>query len=164
MNRKSLNRLLLSLLALCAVIYGGLVLANEFRESRLPGQTPAAAALPKIEELGNPQAGLHVELYVPVLVDCHAKTLELVKKFVADHPRQVRLTLLPKGTPEADSKMAARGITCATVLVNGEKSFVLKQNGKSRGVTFDGQPNVAGGSYNSEDVIRVLEEKLRGSK
>ena len=164
MDRKSLNRLLMLSLLVCAIVYGGFVLASEFRPTPQAGPALARPAFPEIEELGDPKAQLHVELYVPVGAACHAKTLELVRTYVEDHSGQVRATILPMGSPQAKEKMRLRGATCATVFINGQSSFLLEKDGKQHRVTFYRSPNEAMSTYHSEDVIRVLDQKLREQK
>lgn len=62
---------------------------------------------------------------------------------------------MPMGQAECDADMQKRGFTCAVIFINGKNDFTLP-NGKK--VELYQRPNQSTSTYNSEDVITILDQ------
>jgi hypothetical protein len=134
-------------------VEGFLLLRPKPRASRPAAARRAMASGPKeIETFGDPSAPVKVKLYAPLALEWHQKTIKLLQGYDREHPGQIHVTLMPMGLEECDEEM---GYSCAKVLVNGKNTFTLPDG---REVTFEKQPNQEFSSYQSEDVITVLEQ------
>ncbi len=67
---------------------------------------------------------------------------------------------MPMGHAESDTEMQNRGFSCAVVLINDENRFTLPGG---REVKLFKRPNQSTSTYNSEDVITVLEQLAEGN-
>lgn len=112
------------------VIVGGiLVLAFACGSRRVnPPQQPqarrdakaAAYGVLHTKTFGVPEAKVEVMLIVPLNIDCHAPTIEYLKKSAEACGAQVRVTFLELRSPEANDVFGKAGKdVCATVFVNG---------------------------------------------
>lgn len=73
------------------------------------------------QTLGAPDAKVDVLLVVPLNIDCHAPTIEYLKKIAGVCGAQVRVKFLELRSPEAKElfKKASKDV-CATVFINGK--------------------------------------------
>jgi hypothetical protein len=114
----------------------------------------AAGQSQKVEEFGDPGAPIKIEFYAPLVLDWHKKTIGLLRDYDKKHPGRIYVKLMPMGQAECDAEMQRRGYTCAVILINGRNDFTLP-NGKK--VELYQRPNQSTSTYNSEDVITVLD-------
>ena len=114
-----------------------------------PGNSPTI-------ELGSPQAKVLVKMLAPLQTECHQKTMELLKELAAREPDRLRVQIFDMGIPEVRAEMMRERLQCATVLVNNREEFTLGE----RKVTFSHRPNEGRSTYQSEDVILVVEQEI----
>jgi hypothetical protein len=115
----------------------------------------------KIEEFGDSNAPIKVELYAPLVLEWHQKTIGLLREYDKKHPGKIHVKLMPMGKSECDEEMAKRGYTCAVLFVNGKVDYTLPDGKK---VEFYQWPNHPNSTYNSEDVITVIDELVKKGK
>lgn len=115
----------------------------------------AAGERQQVETFGDPNAPTKIELYAPLVLPWHQETIKLLREYNDEHPGRIEVTLMPMGQPECDATIQARGYTCAVILINGQNEFVLPDG---REVTLEKRPNEPTSSYDSEDVITILEQ------
>lgn len=109
----------------------------------------------KIEEFGDSNAPILVEFYAPLVLEWHQKTIGLLRDYDKKHPGRIHVKLMPMGKSECDEEMTKRGYTCAVIFVNGKNDYTLP-NGKK--VELYQRPNEPDSTYNSEDVITIINE------
>ena len=143
--------LLLSVLAVEAVLY-----LRPKPESARPAEALEAIASgpTEVETFGDPEAGIQIEFYAPLVLPWHAQTIGLLREYDQAHPGRIHVKLMPMGNAECDTEMHGQGYTCAVILVNGESEFELPGKGA---VLLQKRPNQPGSTYESEDVIAVIE-------
>ncbi len=122
-------------------------------------QRAIAASSNRIVTFGEKSAPVKVELYAPLTLEWHQKTIGLLKEYEKAHPGTLFVTLMPMGNSECDAEMLKRGHKCAVIYINGKEEFKLP-SGKS--VTLEQRPNADGSTYNSEDVITIVEGMAKG--
>lgn len=111
--------------------------------------------------LGNKDAKVIIEASIPLEVDCHSKTVKLLKALVQEEPQRVYVKILNHSSPEGLALAGQHGISCASVFVNGQFKFDLQDpQSQIRHVEFWHRPNDPDSSYHSEDVIDAVNEKL----
>ncbi|MCC6444278.1 MAG: hypothetical protein IT210_12595 [Armatimonadetes bacterium] len=113
----------------------------------------------KAQEFGDKNAKIVVDAIVPTDTECHQKTVQLLEGFVKKHPKDVYVKVHNLHSPSGEQAKSKFGVTCATVLINGKYEF--EANGKH--LIFSKKPNDPGSPYQSEDVVTVLEQQLKGS-
>jgi len=118
-------------------------------------QAIAAGASQKVETFGESEAPIKVDFYAPLVLEWHRKTIGLLRQYDAEHPGRIYVRLMPMGQPECDAEIQGRGVTCAVIFINGENEFTLPDGRK---VELYQRPNQSTSTYNSEDVIALLEE------
>jgi len=114
----------------------------------------------KAQVLGNKKAKIVVDAILPLGVECHAKTIQLLQDFVKKNPDKVCVNIYDLHSMAGEQAKGKFGVTCATVLINGKQEFDIQENGKGRHVLFSHKPNEPGASYNSEDVLTVLKQEV----
>ena len=122
-------------------------------------QRAIAAASNNIETFGEKSAPTKIEFYAPLTLQWHQKTIGLLREYDKAHPGTIFVTLMPMGNSDCDSEMLKHGHKCAAILVNGKNEFTLP-GGKT--VTLQQRPNADGSTYNSEDVITIVEGMAKG--
>ena len=117
-----------------------------------PGQNPTL-------DLGSPEAKVLVKLLAPLQHECHQKTVELLKELAAREPERVRVQVFDMADREGMGRkeMLRERTMCATVLVNNRYEFTLGE----RKVVLSHKPNEPKSTYNSEDVIAVVEQEIK---
>jgi len=120
-----------------------------------------AASSNKILTFGEKSAPVKVEFYAPLTLEWHQKTIGLLRDYEKAHPGTLSVTLMPMGNSDCDTEMLKRGHKCAVIYINGKEEFKLP-SGKS--VTLEQRPNADGSTYNSEDVITIVEGMAKGGK
>ena len=115
----------------------------------------AAGERQQVETFGDPNAPTKIAFYAPLVLPWHQETIELLQEYNDEHPGRIEVTLMPMGQPECDATIQQQGHSCAVILINGQNEFVLPDG---REVTLEKRPNEPTSSYNSEDVITVLEQ------
>ena len=142
---------LVSVLAVEAVLY----LRPKAEPARPAEALEAIASGPtEVETFGDSEAGIQIEFYAPLVLPWHVQTIGLLREYDQTHPGRIHVKLMPMGTAECDTEMHGQGYTCAVVLVNGESEFELPAKGT---VLLEKRPNQPGSTYESEDVIAVIE-------
>jgi len=134
---------------------GFVLLRSRSVRPRAAGEAIKAARAAKVETFGDPAAPIKIELYAPLVLEWHQKTIGLLRQYDNDHPGRIHVKLMPMGNAECDKDMEKRGYTCAVLFINGETEFQLP-NGKQ--VSLEKKPNFADSFYNSEDVITILDQ------
>jgi hypothetical protein len=109
---------------------------------------------------GSPEAKVLVKFFAPLAPQCHQDTAKLLRELAAREPERVRVQIFDMTQPAARAEMRRERLGCATVLVNNRLNFRLGAGDGSRAVSFSHRPNVPRSSYNSEDVIAVVEQEL----
>jgi len=117
-----------------------------------------AGSAQKVETFGDESAPIKIEFYAPLVLEWHQKTIGLLKKYNEEHPGEIFVKLMPMGEPECDTEIQAKGVSCAVIFINGENTFTLPDGKK---VELYQRPNQSTSTYNSEDVITVLEEMAK---
>ena len=142
---------LVSVLVVEAVVY----LRPKPETARPAEALEAIASGPtEMETFGDPEAGVQIEFYAPLVLPWHVQTIGLLREYDAAHPGRIHVKLMPMGNAECDTAMHGQGYTCAVALVNGESEFELPDKGT---VLLEKRPNQPGSTYDSEDVIAVID-------
>jgi hypothetical protein len=115
----------------------------------------AAGASQRIETIGEDSAPIEIDFYAPLSLEWHQKTIGLLREYNDEHPGRIFVRLMPMGNAECDAEINAKGITCAVIFINDENQFTLPDG---RTVELYQRPNQSTSSYNSEDVITILEQ------
>jgi hypothetical protein len=141
---------------LVAVLAAEAFLVLRPKPARPPeAQRAIAEGSNEIVTFGQPSAPMKVELYAPLTLEWHQRTIELLRQYDQAHPGRIHVTLMPMGRSDCDTEMEKRGHTCATLFINGKTEFTLHSGKK---VTLEKRPNAADSFYNSEDVITILDQ------
>lgn len=112
-------------------------------------------------DIGSPEAKVLVKMYAPRGPACHQKTVELLKDLAAREPERVRVQIFDMARgPRGRAEMRRERIQCATVLVNNRMEFTLEGDEGAREVVLSHKPNEERSTYNSEDVIAVVEQEI----
>ncbi len=114
-----------------------------------------ASSSNKIETFGEKSAPIKVEFYAPLTLEWHVKTINLLRDYDKKHPGRIFVTLMPMGNSDCDQTIQKRGVTCAAIFINGKNRFTLA-NGKK--VELYQRPNQSTSTYDSEDVIAILDQ------
>ncbi len=114
----------------------------------------AAGASQRVKTFGKPGAPIKIDFYAPLTLEWHQKTIDLLREYNDQHPGRIFVRLMPMGNEECDKEINAKGITCAVVFINGENEFALPDG---RTVELYKRPNQSTSTYNSEDVISILD-------
>ncbi len=120
-----------------------------------------ASSSNKIETFGDKSAPIKIELYAPLTLEWHQKTIGLLRDYDKKHPDAIFVTLMPMGNSECDQTIQKRGVSCAVIYINGGNQFTLP-NGKK--VELYQRPNQSTSTYSSEDVITILDQMAAKGK
>jgi hypothetical protein len=112
------------------------------------------------EDLGSPDAKLLVKMLAPMGPECHQITAALLRELAERDPDRVRVQIFDMARPAGRMEMNRERLKCAAVLVNNRFEFVLGEEGDESKVELWHKPNTAKSTYNSEDVIAVVEREL----
>jgi len=112
-------------------------------------------------ELGSENAKILVKMFAPLITGCHRETVELLKEFSKREPERVRIQIFDMGYPKGRAEATREKLTCATVLVNNRLEFTIAGPEKERKVALYRRPGSARATYESEDVITVIEQELQ---
>ena len=149
---------LVAVLAVEAVLY----LRPKPEAARPAEALEAIASGPtEVETFGDPEAGIQIKFYAPLVLPWHVETIGLLREYDRATPGRIHVTLMPMGNAECDTEMHDQGYTCAVVLVNGESEFELSGKGT---VLLQKRPNQLGSTYDSEDVIAVIDMLVEGDR
>jgi hypothetical protein len=118
-----------------------------------PGMAGGAGQFGGLQEFGEPGAAVEITALVPVVNPCHANTLAALKEAYDAHPDDIHMTVIDFFGAHAGGWKQKLGVTCATITINGEKTFEVG----GRTVTFH---QVEGGSYKPEDLRPAIEAEL----
>jgi len=120
-------------------------------------QKEIASSEKKIETIGDPSAPIKLKFYAPLTLDWHQKTIGMLREYDKDNRGRIHVTLMPMGLKECDEEM---NYSCAVIYINGENEFTLPDG---RQVTLEKRPNESYSTYNSEDVITLLDQLTQTS-
>ncbi len=120
----------------------------------------AAGASQQVEVFGDPDAPITIEFYAPLVLPWHRETIGLLREYDEEHPGRIFVKLMPMGQAECDAEIQSRGVTCAVIFINGKNEFELPDG---RTVELYQRPNQSTSTYNSEDVITILEQVSPGT-
>jgi hypothetical protein len=112
-------------------------------------------------DMGAPKARILVKMFAPLQTECHMKTADLLKSLAEREPDRVRVQIFDMATPAGREEMQKEGLTCATVLINNRYIFTIQTPTGPRKVALHHRPNDPRATYNSEDVITVVEQELK---
>jgi hypothetical protein len=113
-----------------------------------------------VETFGDPSAQIQIEFYAPLVLEWHQKTIGLLREYDDSSPGRIHVSLMPMGHQESDTDMHNRGYSCAVILINDENEFTLPDG---RTVALHKRPNQATSTYDSEDVITILDQLAAGA-
>jgi hypothetical protein len=113
-----------------------------------------ASSSNQIVTFGEKSAPIKVEFYAPLTLEWHQKTIGLLRDYDRKHPGAIFVTLMPMGRSDCDQEIQKRGVTCAVIYINGKNEFTLP-NGRK--VELYQRPNQSTSTYNTEDVVTVLD-------
>jgi len=156
-DKKSSVFIIVVIILVAALAAEGYILLRQ-RANQRPAEATEAIALGEhqhVETFGDDDAPIKVEFYAPLVLEWHQKTIGLLREYDEQHPGRIHVTLMPMGQPECDAEIHGRGHTCAVIFINGTNEFTLSDG---RQLTLEKRPNQSTSSYNSEDVIAVLEQ------
>ncbi|MCC6442131.1 MAG: hypothetical protein IT210_01605 [Armatimonadetes bacterium] len=118
---------------------------------------PALAA----EEMGNKDAKVIVKAFLPTQVDCHRKTINILKDIAQKDPDRVYIRIYELRTDESNREIQKYNLSCASVFVNDKNQFRIDRNGKPVSIEMTHKPNEPDSTYNSEDVQEVIAQAVR---
>jgi len=113
-----------------------------------------------VEELGNKDARVTVKAFVPTRVECHQKTIQILREIVKREPERVFVQIYELRTPECTEEMEKFNITCASVFVNGKNRYEITRDGKVTHIEMAHRPNDPNSTYSSEDVRAVIAQAI----
>jgi len=130
------------------------------KPSEQAGQAAPPPALPEgLEEpqvwkftYGPEEAKVVVEAFYP-LTEAHQWAKEVVEKVCQEHPGKVRGVVVDFRHEKGSELFVQKGLTCGTILINGEDTFDLE----GRTVIFQ---QAEGGMWTEEDLRRVVAQKV----
>ena len=108
---------------------------------------------PEVAAMGPEDAKLKIVALVPIVNPCHAATVATLKEVYEDNPEDIHLTLIDFFGPDSMEWKQKMRVTCATVEINGQRTFDLK----GRTVTFQ---QMEGAMYKPTDLKTVVEDEL----
>ncbi len=114
-----------------------------------------------VVDLGSPKAKILVKMFAPLQTECHIKTADLLKALAEREKNRVRVQIFNMSTPEGRQEMQKEGLTCATVLINNRYIFNIQTPTGPRKVVMQHRPNDPRATYNSEDVITIVEQEIK---
>ncbi len=117
------------------------------------GMGGTGAGFPEVEAMGPEDAKVKIVALVPIVNPCHAATVAALKKVYEDNPEDIHLTLIDFFGPDSGEWKQNLGVSCATVEINGQRTFDLK----GRTVTFQKQEGM---TYQPTDLHTVIEGEL----
>lgn len=112
-------------------------------------------------DLGSSEARILVKMLAPLFPQCHKETARLLTEFAQREPERVRIQIFNIGGPSGRQEMLRERLNCATVLVNNRYEFTLVEPDGERKVALHHRPNEPASSYQSKDVIAVIEQELK---
>jgi len=151
--RGGLFPIVVAVLLSALLVEGFLLLRPKPSRPREAQQAIASGKAQQVETFGDPSAPIEIKLYAPLTLPWHVETIGLLRQYHKDHPGRIRVLLMPMGQAECDAEMEKRGYTCAVILINGKDEFTLPDR---RQVTLQKRPNQPSSTYNSQDVITIL--------
>jgi len=124
------------------------------RPAPAPARGPTMrGGFPEVEAMGPEDAKVKIVGLVPIVNPCHAATVAALREVYEEHPDDIHLTLVDFRGPDSKEWKQKLGVTCATVEINGQRTFVLE----GRTVTFQ---QMEGGTYRPADLKTVVENEL----
>ena len=109
---------------------------------------------------GSPQAQVLVKMLAPLAPACHQETARLLRDLAGREPERVRVQVFDLSGAAGRQEATRERLHCATVLVNNQYQFTLSGAGEPREVQLYRRPNYPNSTYNSPDVIAVVEQEL----
>jgi hypothetical protein len=158
-RRLPIFEIVVAVLVLALAAEGFVLLRPKPKRPAEAQQAISAGQSQKVETFGEESAPIIIEFYAPLVLEWHQKTIGLLRKYSEEHPGRVFVKLMPMGQTECDAEMQERGYTCAVIMINGENEFKLPDGRK---VELYQRPNQSTSTYNSEDVITILEGLSKG--
>lgn len=158
-RRLPIFEIVVAVLVLALAAEGFVLLRPKPKRPAEAQQAISAGQSQKVETFGEESAPIIIEFYAPLVLEWHQKTIGLLREYDKAHPGTIFVTLMPMGNSDCDLEMLKHGHKCAAILVNGKNEFTLP-GGKT--VTLQQRPNADGSTYNSEDVITIVEGMAKG--
>jgi hypothetical protein len=109
-------------------------------------------------DLGSPEGKVLVKMFAPLAPQCHQETARLLQELAGREPERLRVQIFDMMKPAGRRELQRERLTCATVLVNNRYEFTLEG---PRPVALSHRPNAPQSSYNSEDVVVVVEQEIK---
>jgi len=161
--RSGANFWIIVVVLLCVLAVEAVLYLRPKPESERPAEAVEAIASgpTQMETFGDPAADIQIKFYAPLVLEWHVKTIGLLREYDQAHPGRIHVTLMPMGNAECDTEIHGKGYTCAVILVNGESEFELPGKGM---VLLQKRPNQPGSTYDSEDVVAVIDMLVEGGQ
>ncbi len=160
-RRVPVFEMVVAVLVLALVAEGFVLLKPKPERPAEAQQAISAGQTQKVESFGEESAPIKIEFYAPLVLEWHQQTIGLLRKYNEDHPGRIFVKLMPMGQTECDADMQKRGYTCAVIFINSKNDFTLPDGKK---VELYQRPNQSTSTYNSEDVITILDQLSQASE
>lgn len=123
-------------------------------------EKPVALTSGKGNILGPANAKVQVIAVVPMGVECHMQTIEVLREIAKADPKRVRVEIYDMNSSQGQQVLGKHGVHCATVFVNDKFEFKVKVNGTEKYIVCQKKPNVPG-AYFSTDLIEIVHQELQ---
>ncbi|MCS7223203.1 MAG: hypothetical protein NZ959_01400 [Armatimonadetes bacterium] len=120
-----------------------------------------AATLPSSPVTGPADAKVRIVAVVPMGVDCHRVTLQILHAIAKAEPKRVRLEAYDMNSPDGMKNLQQRGVNCATVFINDRWEFTLLRDGKKKTIICQKKPNDPMSTYRSDDLVFLVDQELK---
>lgn len=113
------------------------------------------------EAFGHEDAKVVITAFVPFQAPPYHPPLQILRTLVQKDPARLRVELYDLAQRSNQRAMQDRGLTDATILINGQAKFTRPEASARRKVSFIGPPDGDSSKYRSEDLVAALDEALR---
>ncbi len=110
---------------------------------------------------GPADAKVRILAVVPMGVECHRVTLQILEALAKAEPNRIRVETYDMGSPQGMQSLQARGQHCATIFVNDRCEFTFLKDGKKRTIVTQRKPNEPMSTYRSDDLVFIVDQELQ---
>ncbi len=138
----------------------GIYLFTHPWEANKTGAEPMLPAYTELPEPYGPEdAPIKVEVYMQGGDQCHAPTIDMMKRAEEKYPGQLRVIFYDTRKPEIAQEALERKVSCEVgIFLNGENTVRVPGRGKYGVLTFQGPPGHSG--YTPDDLFAAIEYML----